>query len=90
MGRLRQGEVSSTHRAKFVILFSLFVLLSVCGRKIADLRQARRPPGTLPKGSFAAFTVHYCQAIWADVLEKMVQTNEIELQNFLHWPCLSF
>jgi hypothetical protein len=32
----------------------------------------------------------YCQAIRTDVLEKMVQTNEIDLQNFLHCPLLIF
>jgi hypothetical protein len=50
----------------------------------------RGATGQLLELSSAAFTVRYCQAILGSVLEKMVQTNEIELQNFLHCPLLVF
>jgi hypothetical protein len=47
-------------------------------RYITDSKTAAKPSSD--------FTIHGCQALQASVLEEVLQTNQIELQNFLHSP----
>src|SRR5216684_2658666 len=51
-------------------------------RYITDSKTAAKPS--------SGFTIHGCQAFQTLILMNVLQTNQIELQNVLHWPLLGW